>query len=217
MFGTLALDAKAPETVAVIAPLSVQAVPAGPTATRVLLTLSAATPPGSYSGSVQLEQTRYPVTLDVQPYTNLLVTPPYLKLRATAGAELDVTLTLVNAGNVDFEVARVYAFNLLQLDAAEEAIHAVLRQEPPAGERRLDRFIDELAARHGGLVRVAIVEGAGMVAPAETRPVSASLRLPGELVAGVTYSSTWRLGNLNLSVEVIVDAAATTKRARRTA
>ena len=83
---------------------------------------------------------------------------------------LDVTLTLVNAGNVDFGLARAHAFNLLQLDAVEDAIHAVLRQEPPAGERRLDRFGDELAARHGGLVRVAIREGAGTIPPGGRAP-----------------------------------------------
>lgn len=216
-FGTLMLDAAGPKAIATIAPLAVQAVPAGPGATRLMVTLPVTTPPGSYTGSVQFDQERHPITLEVHPQTNLLIAPPYLKLSAPAGAELDVALTLVNAGNVDFELERVHAFNLLELNAVEETIHVALRYEPSAGERRLDRFVDELATRHGGLVRVAIEEGAGTIRPGVTRQVRALLRLPGELSAGASYSSTWRMGNLNLSVDVVVDAAAKAKRSRRTA
>src|SRR5437870_1962733 len=71
------------------------------------------------------------------------------------------------------------------------------------------------AARHGGLVRVAIEEGVGTIAPAESRRLRARLHLPGELEPGATYSSTWRLGNLNLSVEVLVESAVKTPSARR--
>jgi hypothetical protein len=213
--GTLVLDTGTAKGVTTIAPLAVQAVPAGPAATRLLLSLPETTPPGSYTGSVQLMEQRHPVTVDVHPQTNLMVTPPYLKLRAAAGAEVDVELTLLNAGNVDFEVARVHAFNLLQLDSFEDAVHAALRHDPAPGQGRLDRFLDELAARHGGLVRVAIEEGVGTIAPAESRRLRARLHLPGELAPGATYSSTWRLGNLNLSVEVLVESAVKTPSARR--
>jgi len=215
-FGTLTLDAGA-RRVATIAPLAVEAVPAGPSATRFLVTLPATTPPGSYTGAVQLDRERHPITLEVHPQTNLLVAPSRLEVRAAAGAEVDVALTLVNAGNVDFELARVHAFNLMELDAIEETIHAALREDPAPGERRLDRFVDELAARHGGLVRVGVEEGAGTISPGATQQVRALLRLPAELSAGATYSSTWPLGNLNLSVNVFVDAATKTTRPRRSA
>jgi hypothetical protein len=216
-FGTLTLDPGASNPVATIAPLAVQAVPAGPGATRVLVMLPAMTPPGSYTGWVELEQERRPIAIEVSPQTNLLVAPSQLELRAAAGAEVDATLTLVNAGNIDFELERVHAFNLMERNAVEETIHAALREQPAAGERRLDRLVDELASRHGGLVRVAIEQGAGTLAPGETRTVRARLRLPGELSTGVRYSSTWPLGNLNLSVNVDVDGAAKTKRSRRSA
>jgi hypothetical protein len=216
-FGTLTLDAGESGAVATIAPLAVQAVPAGLRATRVLLTLPATTPPGSYTGWVELAQERRPIAIEVSPQTNLLVAPSQLELRAAGGAEVNVTLTLVNAGNVDFDLERVHAFNLMELNAVEETIHAALREQPAAGERRLDRFVDELASRHGGLVRVAIDQGAGTLAPGETRAARARLRLPDELSAGARYSSTWPLGNLNLSVNVDVAPAAKTKRPRRSA
>jgi hypothetical protein len=214
---TLAVDLHETATSARIGPLTLQTEPAGPEATWLRFDLPPTTPPGTYSGTVQFGKETFPVTVDVHRQQELSISPPALTVTAPAGGEATCEFVLGNDGNVPFEVRRTYAFNLLQRDAIEEAIHAALRAETPKGESRLDRFADELADRHGGLVRVAIVEGAGELAAGEARLLRAVLHLPDDLKPGSTYTSTWPLGNLNVSVEIEIEPAAPSRRKKEVA
>jgi hypothetical protein len=209
---TLAVDLREADTSARIGPLVLQTEPAGAEAMWLRFDLPPTTPPGTYSGSVQLGTDRFPITVDVHPQQELAISPQALAASASAGDEATIEFILINEGNVPFEVGRTHAFNLLQREAIEEAIHAALRAETAKGESRLDRFADELANRHGGLVRISIADGAGELAPGEARSLRAVLRLPANLTPGSTYTSTWPLGNLNVSVDIQIEPAA--RRAR---
>jgi hypothetical protein len=214
---TLAVDLKEADTSARIGPLTLQTEPAGADATWLRFDLPPTTPPGKYSGSVQLDADKFPITVEVHPQEELSISPPGLSVTAPAGGEATIELVLVNDGNVPFEIERTHAFNLLQRQAIEEAIHAALRAETAKGASRLDRFVDELADRHGGLVRITIAEGAGELAPGEARSLRAVLRLPDDLKPGSTYTSTWPLGNLNVSVDIHIEPAAARRRKKEVA
>jgi hypothetical protein len=214
---TLVLEAAGGRAAAPIAPVALQAEAAGAGATWLRFDLPQSTPPGTYKGGVKIGQDRYPVTIEVQPLPDLDVTPSQLNLTVAPGASETVELTLVNNGNVPVTIERAYAFNLLEPDAIEAAVHGALREPGRSGDERLHRFAEQLAERHGGLVRVAVEAGAGTLDPGEFREIRAVLRFGKELRQGAIYTTTWAIANLNLWIEVAVKAEARQRRRRETA
>ena len=202
---TLALDVDEPKAVGRIAPLALQAEPAGTAGTWLRFDLPPTTPPGTYEGTVQVSGERYPISVEVQPQAALDVSPASFSVSAAPGGEAELELTLVNEGNVPVEIGRAYAFNLLEPGGIEAAIHEALTGSGQPGERRLGRFAEQLAERHGGLVRVAVEQGAGTLEPGELRDVRARLRFGDDLKPGTVYASTWSLANLNISIQVTVE------------
>jgi hypothetical protein len=63
---------------------------------------------------------------------------------------------------------------------------------------------DELAASHGGPVRVRVPEGAGVIEPGESRNVKVAFEFHGELVAGRGYFGYWEVGGTVCTVRVEV-------------
>jgi hypothetical protein len=189
---------------AAIAPVPLHAEAAGTNATWLRFDLPDTTPPGTYKGGVELGGDRYPVTIEVEGLPDLDVTPSRLSIAVAPGGRETVELTIVNNGNVPVEIERVYAFNLLEPGAIEEAVHSALRERAKPGDERLHQFVEELAERHGGLVRVAVEAGAGALGPGEVRELRAVLRFGKDLRRGTVYTSTWAIGNLNLWIEVTV-------------
>jgi hypothetical protein len=213
---TLALDLKEAAD-ARITPLALQAEPFGVGSTKLSFALPETTPPGTYEGAVQVGDERFPVTVEVAPQPDLDASPSAFTLSVAPGADAQIGLTLVNAGNVPVEIQRAYAFNLLERGGIEEAVHAALREPVQSGEERLARLMDFLSERHGGLVRVAVKSGAGTLVPGESRELQAALRFGSELRPGAIYSSTWEIANLNLYVEVHAEQKAPRRRRKEAA
>ncbi|MBI2369582.1 MAG: hypothetical protein HYV08_04975 [Deltaproteobacteria bacterium] len=166
------------------------------------LSLPRGTPPGSYTGTVQIEGREQPIIVDVERDIDLRLFPDALSLAAPPGAVVHVDLSVVNAGNVVCEIRRAYAFGVSVMGGVEEAVGQALRAQLAQGERRIDRFAEELANAHGGLVRVSVREGAGPLRPGESRELRVALHLPDRLQAGHTYTGTWPLHDLNCYVRV---------------
>lgn len=200
-----------------IAPLALQAEPFGAGATRLSFALPESTPPGAYEGTVQIGEERVPVVVEVAAQPDLDASPPSFTLSVAPGSEAHLDVMLVNRGNVPVEIQRAYAFNLLERGGIEEAVHAALREKAESGEQRLARLMDFLTERHGGLVRVAVEDGAGTLAPGEAREVRAELRFGSELRPGAVYNSTWEIANLNLFIEVHVEERAPRRRRKEAA
>jgi hypothetical protein len=185
--------------------LELQSAPAGAGALWLQLSLPETTPPGTYEGTVTVGTTSYAITADVAAETNVLLAPGFVRLSAAPGARPRVTFTVANTGNVPYEIPRKGAFGLFEEEGVEDAIGAALRQEA-GGEQRLDRFADELADRHGGLMMVAIGAGRGILNPGEVRDMEATFRIPDALKAGRAYSGVWALANVRCKVDVDVVA-----------
>ncbi|MBI3077041.1 MAG: hypothetical protein HYY85_08680 [Deltaproteobacteria bacterium] len=76
------------------------------------LSLPRGTPPGSYTGTVQIEGREQPIIVDVERDIDLRLFPDALSLAAPPGAVVHVDLSVVNAGNVVCEIRRAYAFGV---------------------------------------------------------------------------------------------------------
>jgi hypothetical protein len=166
------------------------------------LSLPTTTLPGAYRGTIQVGDQTHVATFEVEPRLYLRMVPGSLVLQGRPGARVAAQLTLVNLGNVAFEVKRVHVFGISELDGLERAFGQTFRAKLPAGERRIDRFADALAEGHGGLVRVQIAKGAGSVAPGDSREVAAVFKLPDRMRSGRAYAGTWPLGHVRYGVQI---------------
>jgi hypothetical protein len=174
----------------------------GGSASRLHLSLSEATPPGTYTGSAEMGGSSFPIEVHVEPYIHLTLSPRQLILTGYAGQKQHIDLTLANSGNVPCEIGKTYAFGLYDVHGAERGISAAFRPAEPTGEKRLERMLEAMAAGHGGLVRVQVEEGHGSIAPGEVRVLRLDLHLPAGLDAGHTYTGTLALENLRYYVKV---------------
>ena len=170
------------------------------------LTLPPRTPPGTYEGTAEVDGEERAVVVEVEEEVELEVVPDQLTLKAAPGEHVAAALTLVNAGNVEVEIRKAYAFGIFAAGGLERALHRAYVEKRPEGERRVDFLFERLAEEHGGLVRVAIEEGSGELAPGEARPVRASFHVPKELTRGRTYTGTLPLYDVRYYVRLVVPA-----------
>ena len=168
------------------------------------LRLPPRTPPGRYEAAIDVDGTKRPVVVEVEPEIELQIVPDQLTLRAAAGGHVPVNLTFVNAGNVAVEIRRAYAFGIFASGGLERALHRMYADERPEGVGRLDYLFDKLADEHGGLVRVDIGAGSGQLGPGEAREVRATFRLPEQLTRGRTYTGTWPLHDVRYYVRLVI-------------
>lgn len=187
----------------------VQIVPAGAIALRLRFSLPEETPPGSYRGKMQLGDQLYTTVVEVEPHPHLLISPSQLSLQAAPGEEVEIALTVANDGNVEYEMPRAHGFGLFDTTGVERAIGATLRDNETVGLARINRLAEEVADSHGGLVRVNVKEGVGLIAPGKLSNLRVALRLPKQLKPGQTYSGTWPMLNLRYYVRVYVSNKST--------
>jgi hypothetical protein len=188
-----------------LAPLGVAAFDAGAGASRLHMSISRSTQPGTYKASAEMAGKRYPVEIHVEPCVHLSLSPRQLILNGHAGEQLRVELTLANSGNVSCEIGRAHAFGLYDIHGAERGIGAAFRKSESTGQSPMERvvqLVEELAKGHGGLVRVQMDQGAGLIAAGEVRPLRLSLHLPAGLEAGHTYTGILPLENLRYYVKI---------------
>jgi hypothetical protein len=161
------------------------------------------TPPGTYEGSVQVGDEERRIVVDVEPEVFLRLFPETLSLTVEPGADVEVTLTLVNIGNAPADIRGASMFGVFEVGGAERAIASSFIGTVPKGERRLDRFADAVADSHGGMIRVKVLGGSGEIAPGDIKELRLRLSIPDRIERGRTYSGLWALFNLGYPVQVI--------------
>jgi hypothetical protein len=180
---------------------ALQVAPAGAGASWLQVSLPEDTPPGVYEGMVTCGERGYAAQLTVAEEVNLLLAPGYVKAKAAPKARVPVTFAVANTGNVVYEIRRNGALGLIEESGVDDAVGAALRHSR-TGERRIERFADELAARHAGLVTLAVGKGRGRIEPGEVRDVEVTFRMPEGLKPGRVYSGHWSIANVQCRVEV---------------
>jgi hypothetical protein len=197
-------------------PLAVRPVRSTEPAVSILsFRLPRSTAPGTYEGTVELGERQIPVVVEIEPRPRLRIIPPHLLLRAKPGAKVTADLTLMNLGNVNLTLEGKYTFCIFDNSGFERAFFHSLAEEPGEGKRRIDRFMDELADSHGGLVRVIVANGTGQIAPGQVRELQADLHLSDRLLPGRSYWGTWSIAKVGYSVEIEVANGAATKEETR--
>jgi hypothetical protein len=168
------------------------------------LALPARTPPGTYEATAVVDGEEVPIVIDVEPEVELQASPDQLVLNAAPGERVERQLIIANAGNVPAELRKAYAFGIFASGGLERSLHRVYTEERPEGVRRIDMLADLLAEEHGGIVRVAVTEGAGDLEPGEARAVDLSFHLPADLRSGRTYTGVLAVHDLRYHVRIEV-------------
>ncbi|MGQ0649319.1 MAG: hypothetical protein ACT4P7_17340 [Gemmatimonadaceae bacterium] len=163
------------------------------------------TPPGRYEGTALVDGVERPVIYEVEPDMFLRLLPERLVLRVAPGAKLSREITLLNLGNVAVEVRGAYMFGLFDVSGVERAVARTLGEERPDPTGAVDRFVSMLSEEHGGMVRVKVDDGAGILQPGESRVLSLGLALPDRIRPGHTYWGTWPLEYLRYYVRIHVE------------
>lgn len=159
------------------------------------LRLPADTPPGTYNGEGTVGGKQFGIVVEVEPVLRIRVQPKQTLVSVAASSSVEFAFTVLNGGNVLFDVPRTDAFDLDDDVGQDRALGRTLRASLSQGERRVDRFFDELRESHGGEARVVVKDGAGRLAPGEARELTCVLDVPATVLEGRSYVGAWQLWN----------------------
>lgn len=183
--------------------------PFGRDQSEIRLRLPADTPPGTYTGEGTIGGKPRGVVVEVEPVMNVRTQPRQTLLSAAPSARVEFGFSVQNAGNIAIDIPKLDTFDLDDDDGQDGALGRALRGSDTDGKRGVDRFFDELKQGHGGEARVLLKDGAGRLAPGETRALTCILEVPATVREGRTYVGAWDIGN---AAHVIVCDIATTGR-----
>lgn len=162
---------------------------------EIRLQLPGDTAPGIYSGEGTIGGKQRGILVDVEPVMRIRVQPRQTIVSAAASSSVEFGITLLNSGNVAFDVPKTDVFDFDDAVGQDRALGRSLRAPLSEGERRVDRFFDELQQSHGGEARVAVQKGAGRLEPGESRELMCLLDVPASAQEGRSYLGAWQLGN----------------------
>jgi hypothetical protein len=169
------------------------------------LVLPDSTPAGTYKGVVSIGDDKHPMVVEIHERRRLVVTPARIAVSVTApGREASTELHVLNAGNAPLDLAAKQAFGLFEDHGLDRSLARAWTDTKARGVDRFGVLADELAASHGGPVRVRVTEGAGVIEPGESRSVNVTFEFQGELTAGRGYFGYWEVGGTVCTVRVEV-------------
>ncbi len=163
---------------------------------RLWFPLPPHTAPGTYEGNARIGSTDYPITVEVEAQENLVLSPSQLNVVANPGEQITAHFSLANAGNVACEMGSAHLVGLYDVEGMERAIGATFREPEAEGKDKAARLMDHLANEHGGVIRIHIEQGEGLIAPGEVRELVARLRFPDTMKPGRSYTGSWVMHNL---------------------
>jgi hypothetical protein len=169
--------------------------PAGRSTGELRLRLPIDTPPGTYAGESTIGGEMRRVTVDVKEAMRITVQPKLTNVSAAASASAEFAIFVSNEGNVALDVPKADTFDLDDATGQDRALGRTLRAPLKEGERRVDRFFEELREHHAGEARVTIRSGAGRIEPGQSRELRCLLELPATAKEGRSYSGAWQLGS----------------------
>jgi hypothetical protein len=200
----LAVDLDVPDAV----PALGYAARPGTTALGLRLVLPDSTPAGTYKGVLRIGEARHAMIVEIQERTRLVITPSRIALQVAApGREASAALHVLNAGNATVELPAKQAFGLFEDHGLDRSLARAWTDAKARGTDRFGVLADELAASHGGPVRVRVGGGAGTFEPGEGRDVEVSFEFQGDLIAGRGYFGYWNVGGTVCTVRVEVSEA----------
>jgi len=182
-------------------PIAVQTLARGPV-TDVRFALASATPPGQYRGTLTLGEREYGVVARIDGRTRLVAMPPRFDLVGEPGARERESVSMLNDGNVAVTIEKTYAVGLFETSGLDRAIGKAFRHVGGEGKSRIEAFFDAAAEGYGGIVRIAVDEGAGVLHPGDVRELALTLHLPDRMRGDRSYFGYLTVANLVLPVFV---------------
>jgi hypothetical protein len=177
----------------------------GTNALGLRLALPDSTPAGTYRGSVTIGEEKHPAVVEIHERRRVVVTPARIVLHVALPArEAAAQLHVLNAGNAPQDLAAKQAFGLFEDHGLDRSLARAWTDAKARGVDRFGVLADELAASHGGPVRVRIDEGAGVLEPGAGREIKVGFEFHGGLVAGRGYFGYWDVGGTVCTVRVEV-------------
>lgn len=182
----------------------------GSNQSEIRLRLPDDTPPGTYPGEGTIGGKPRGVVVEVEPVVKVRTHPRETVVAATPSSRVDFSISVQNVGNVPIDIPKLETLDFDDDEGQDRALGRSLRGSDTDGKRGVDRYFDELRKSHGGEARVLLKDGAGRLAPGETRTLTCILEVPDLAAEGRTYVGAWPIGN---SQHVIVcDVAANVRR-----
>jgi hypothetical protein len=200
---SLAVDAIIPDLDRKLKPIAFARV-LTPGIARIRVRFERHTPAGVYQGTLRIGSIAYPFVAEVDAASELRALPSSLTFRAVSDSQARAEITLVNSGNGDYEVRKLYAFGVFQEGGLEEALGKAYRAGQADRRRWIDRVGDNLTDAHGGLARIQVQEGFGALPPGQLRRLALLFHFPGNLRPGHTYTGEIEFGELIYSVRIDV-------------
>lgn len=171
---------------------------------RIHLRLPRTTPPGTYRGRMETEEQSRSLVIEVEPRKRVSILPKRTSISAAAGAMAELRLCLVNLGNVPFDIPKAGGFGLFQKQGMDLAVGRTFQEKPVEGERSIDRFMEALRDGYGGVVKLKIREGAGMLEAGDSRDVKLVFQIPSQLSPNFSYWGIWSIHDYNYKIEIDV-------------
>ena len=169
--------------------------PFGENASEIRLRLPRGTPAGTYRGLAVLDGAEREVVVVVEAVPRISIAPRRSSFTTRAGARVEFDLDVANDGNVAIDVPKAASFDLDTTEGHDRALGRALRATLPPGERRVDRFFEEMRESHGGLAHVTVVAGAGPIEPGASRELKCVLDIPAAVKVGHSYLGAWQIAN----------------------
>jgi hypothetical protein len=175
---------------------------------RTRLRLPAHTPPGHYEGQVELADGQsQPFELTIEPRPRIRVSPSTLNLAGAAGAKVQAKLLLENRGNVPIDIDETLVTGVFDNDGIETALASAYRLETDDLNQIVATVFGRLRDAHGGLLKLRVAEGAGVLAVGARRMVALETVLGSKLRAGHGYHGVLNLGGHAIAVRLSVAPA----------
>ena len=188
-----------------LAPPTIHASPVGDIGvSRLHLELPRTMPPGTYRGSLSIEDQTQPIIVEVEPRRRIRFYPKRTFVSCKAGARVELCLTLINMGNVPLTIPKVSGFGLYHKQGMDLAVGSAFQKKLDKDERRIDGFMEALQEGYGGVVTLKVREGAGTLEPGDSRDLTVDFQVPPQAHQGNEYWGLWSMYDYNYKIEIEV-------------
>jgi hypothetical protein len=170
----------------------------------VRLRLDPTAPAGRHRAELRLAEASFPVELDIAPAPRLRIFPPSADFAGRPGEEAAIEVALANIGNVPIELPARFATGIFDDDGLELAFAETYREDTDDPAQLLGCWLRALRCGYGGLLKLRIGAGAGILAPCTERTVTLRARLPERLKPGHSYHGIWKIGPVHYRLTVAV-------------
>ncbi len=177
-------------------------------ASRTRLKLDPTTAPGRYKLILELSngKTR-DVSVSVHPQARMRITPRGLDLSGPPGGAASARLLVENRGNVGIDIGDTLVTGIFDDNGIESALASTYRMDTTDMSAILGNLFAHLREAHGGLLRLHVTEGQGLLAPGESRVLGLQTTLASKLHRGHGYHGVLQIGQHGIGVRVRIDKA----------